>query len=517
MKSDHFIVLGIRRRTLPDLSGFDMHACRNGGSLRHVDRERSHLNRALIGEIGGARASASIIADELALAHLRAKIAGLKKRRRKSEMKALRQLAAAQGPRAAAGDPWDHKNTKPFFDGILSASAEHFASGCDADPTAGGEPPLSFEDACRRRGWNPVKVEQWIDVARAFLGAEFGDDLIALRVDLDERTPHLHFVGAPRAVDGKGRPILSQRLHRVLGDRPEFEGDPRTSYERLLDRAGEHFAPLGLLRGERKAALERGAEALGLKAAEAAEEMPLSPEDGRRMGLRILGEAEEKRIGADKKLQEADAALAVVKERSRATAKALAEALSLRERARKNAERAKHRERLLHRSVDLIAAGDVFAPPADDAQLKIKASPAVVTAAQEFGPADATSPTQGMFAALRGSGLRDVVGHLARRWRDAIAEKMAALDRFADQLKQRAFALDKREAELDARERDARDCEAAIEKREADVAVREAAVDRDIVVLEAAQRAFKFPVSASLAEAAGRAHQRLKDRRPVQQ
>jgi hypothetical protein len=310
--SKPYVVLGIRRRSLADLRGYDMHARRSGGERRHIDASRSHLNRALLGDIAGAHDAAAFVADELALQHIQQKIAGLKKRRRTKELRALNALAQARGPRAAAGDPWDHKNTEPFFDGLLSASASFFAAGdasrsdgdtdpdADADAATVANKPLTFEDSCRRRGWNPETVESWIASAEAFLRQTFADDLLAMRVDLDETTPHIHFVGAPRALDGKGRTILSQRQHRVLGEAPEFEGDKRTSYERLFDRAAEHFEPLGLVRGRRTAAEKRAHEALGQEAAAAARETPLSPEDGRRLALRIAGEVEATRRAAER-------------------------------------------------------------------------------------------------------------------------------------------------------------------------------------------------------------------------
>jgi hypothetical protein len=60
------LVLGFRRRSLADLGGYDMHAKRAGGDRRHIDPERTHLNRSLLDgrEIGEAREAATLLVVE---------------------------------------------------------------------------------------------------------------------------------------------------------------------------------------------------------------------------------------------------------------------------------------------------------------------------------------------------------------------------------------------------------------------------------------------------------------------
>lgn len=124
--------------------------------------------------------------------NLAQKGAGLKRRRRKAELKALRDLAAARGAMAAAGVPWDPKTKTPFYDGLLSASPQFFAAAPGGAQPPVPEPgePLTFEQACARRSWDPGRVEAWVNSARSWLVQTFGDDLVDVRLDVDELTPH---------------------------------------------------------------------------------------------------------------------------------------------------------------------------------------------------------------------------------------------------------------------------------------------------------------------------------------
>jgi hypothetical protein len=443
------LVLGFRRRSLADLAGYDMHAKRAGGDRRHVDLERTHLNRSLLDgkKIGDAREAATDLVVRMAADNLGAKIAGLKKRRRKAELKALMALAGARGPMAAAGEPWDHKNEKPFFDGILSASPTYFAAAqpAVADAIEPGR-TLTFEDACRRRGWDAEKIEIWVETARKWLVETFGDDLVDVRLDLDEQTPHIHLLGAPRVVDGKGRHMLSQRQHRVLGERKSDE-DERESYERVLDEAAPHFAPLGIVRGDRRAALSRAqVEAAGELTVEA-----LSPAEGRKRAAELIG--------------------AAAIERGEMLAQAEAHGEAIRREAEDRAESdvafAAHRAEVLLGATDLVVDGHVGTREAEPGRLYASRSAPVADFSRRFAPTehDDSDPPRGLFAAIRGAGVWQHISGLAERLRAVLKREKAVEDREAEIAERaRQIAADRARLEAD-RKAAAEDRVAAAEER----------------------------------------------------
>lgn len=462
-----FLVLGFRRRSLADLAGYDMHATRAGGDRRHVDPARTHLNRSLLEgrAIGEARAAATLLAEQMAVQNLAKKIAGLKKRRRTAEIRALRDLAAARGAMAAAGSPWDAKNSQPFFDGILSASPGFFAAAPGAPPPPAPAPgtPLGLEEACARRGWDPERVERWVDCAREWLVQTFGDDLLDVRLDLDEQTPHIHFVGAPRVVDGKGRAMLSQRQHRVLGERKSNE-DERESYERVLDEAAVHFAPLGLVRGARNAARAR----TRIAAARELTVEALTPAEGRRRGAALLG--------------------AAVLERGEILAQAAAEGEALVAAAQTEAGSevafAAHRAEVLLGATDLVIEGQLRTRAEAPGTLFATPSAPVAAFSARFAPTehDPARPQRGLFAALRGTGLMQTMYGLAERMR-AIVMREQALEARAAALAARAREV---EAEGDAAEADRQAAaeeraDAAFERAEATALLEKAAAAGDRV------------------------------------
>jgi colicin import membrane protein len=178
------------------------------------------------------------------------------------------------------------------------------------------------------------------------------------------------------------------------------------------------------------------------------------------------------------------------------------DAEAMREAAQREKTRAARREALLERSVEAVLGGDVLASDGEHETLRARATPLVVQMAGAFGPADAASPALGYFAALRAADLRGLVARIARHWRDAVAEKLAALEKMAAQLAERASRLDARETELQRRER-------AIHDRAAEI-------ERDAAIVEAARRLSGAPVSPPLVELAHRARKRETTRRPLE-
>ncbi|CUH39867.1 hypothetical protein JSE7799_02595 [Jannaschia seosinensis] len=156
----------------------------------------------------------------------------LTKRRRKSQLKAR----MVEGPR----DPWRATRHGPLREVILTANRSWFDE-MEADEDG-------FVDFYKReRGFEAL--------AKAWLLDNFGDDVVHARADLDETTYHIHAVIVPKVqvdLNGTKRWMLQPSKHPLIKD-----------YEAAQDSVGEHFAPLGLVRGERRAEAVRVARQAG--------------------------------------------------------------------------------------------------------------------------------------------------------------------------------------------------------------------------------------------------------------
>jgi hypothetical protein len=372
---------------------------------------------------------------------------------------------------AAAGEPWDAKNEKPFFDGILSASPSFFAGPAPADADA-SEPDqmMSLEVACRRRGWDRDRVELWVETARAWLVETFGDDLVDVRLDLDEQTPHIHFLGAPKVVDGKGRRMLSQRQHRVLGER-KSDDDERESYERVIDDAARHFAPLGIVRGERRAALSRAqVEAAAELTVEA-----LSPAEGRRRAAELLGAAT---IERREMLSQAETDGEAIRRKAE-------------ERAETDVAYALHRAEVLVGATDLVVEGHVRSKEGEAGKLYAHRSEPVADFSRRFAPVehDDAEPPKGFFAAIRGAGVWQQIYGLAERVRAIL---------------KREKAVEERETEVAERER-----RLAAESLKIEADLMAAAADRAAAAEERSDAEFERAEAARMLERAAAAGDRI--------
>jgi len=221
------------------LGGYEAHRMRNGGDLSHVDTARSHLNERLIGEPDWAeRAKAEI--GEMAMTNYAAELASLEKRNRRKTIK--RRIV--EGPKA----PWRSTRHGPLREVILTANAEWFDAG---EGFFAGEDGNAREEAFQER-------------AKAWLLQNFGDDVIHARADRDEQAYHIHAVIMPRATVVMDKPnskvavatatrqMLQPSIHPFIKD-----------YEAAQDDVGAWFEPLGLVRGECRAAKIREARANG--------------------------------------------------------------------------------------------------------------------------------------------------------------------------------------------------------------------------------------------------------------
>ncbi|MBV7410869.1 plasmid recombination protein, partial [Maritimibacter sp. DP1N21-5] len=187
------------------------------------------------------------------------------------------------------GWPWDPKYTKPWTQGVLSASHEFFI---DTDGI-----------------WDDAKVEDFLTFATGYLKAEFGREVLYARADLDEKTPHIHFVIAPEHEERRTKaPMLSHSQHRLFGQvEYETSKDPdgeehlwrKRSYELFQDRVAMYadVYEIDLHRGERRAAdnrqkLKKGEDVIKRKNTSAAR--------GREVAKQMMAEADEVRRRAER-------------------------------------------------------------------------------------------------------------------------------------------------------------------------------------------------------------------------
>jgi hypothetical protein len=228
VNTEVYIVLRYRRIARAALSGIEAHGKRQGDDLDHVDSSRSHLNEFLVGGPDGAElqflADARIVEmqKENAALKLAALVRGRRTRPRKEFDAAVE--AARDDPQALAevvGWPWHHNNPLPFTEGLLSFSHEWFL---DDEGT---------ED--------PAKLDAFQSFVVDYLEATFGQEVIYLRLDRDEKTPHVHYVTAPEIREGRfGHRWLSHSSHRLFGRKEiapalfDDENDPAPDMPSLI-------------------------------------------------------------------------------------------------------------------------------------------------------------------------------------------------------------------------------------------------------------------------------------------
>ncbi|CTQ48102.1 plasmid recombination protein [Jannaschia donghaensis] len=225
------VVCRFRGMSPSDLGGYEKHRIRKGGDLGHVDRSRSHKNRPLIGEDDWAARTVAMI-DDMKAENFADELETLTKRRRMSQIKAR----MVEGPR----DPWRATRHGPLREVILTANRDWFAV---IEPD--GDNNIDFEK--RERAFEAKAVE--------WLRENFGDDVVHARADLDETTYHIHAIIVPKVqvdLNGTKRWMLQPSKHPLI-----------KNYEAAQDSVGQHFASIGLVRGERRAAAVRTARQNG--------------------------------------------------------------------------------------------------------------------------------------------------------------------------------------------------------------------------------------------------------------
>ncbi|WP_340108455.1 plasmid recombination protein [Pikeienuella sp. HZG-20] len=220
---EHPVVLRFAGMFPADLGGYETHRTRKGGDLGHVNPNPPRPNRVLIGPRDWAARARAMI-DKMKTENYADELEPLTRQRRTSQIK----KRMVEGPR----DPWRATRHGPLREVILTANRKWFEK---MDPNPVG--------TTRERAFE--------DLAVAWLKDSFGDDVVHARADLDETTYHIHAVIVPAVeinLNGATRRMLQPSKHALIKD-----------YEAAQDSVGAWFAPIGLVRGERRAAAVKAA------------------------------------------------------------------------------------------------------------------------------------------------------------------------------------------------------------------------------------------------------------------
>jgi hypothetical protein len=230
LKRNHYpIVLRFQGLFPHQLGRLKMHGDRRGGDLSHIDFAQSGQNRILMGTETWLEDLKGEI-QSVAANNLKEAIAAKKARQSPTEAAALKR----RGP----VDPWAKSKEGPLREGILTVHAQWF----------GGRGAAA---------WDPDRLATFQALAISFLQEHFGEICVHARMDMDEEAPHIHFLVAPwveKHSKSSGRQRLLQPSSNPL----------LASYENAQNLAGEHFAKLGLTRGEKYAEKRRAAKAANL-------------------------------------------------------------------------------------------------------------------------------------------------------------------------------------------------------------------------------------------------------------
>lgn len=225
----HPIVLRFQGLVPRNLWRFVMHDKRRGGDLSHVDPDLTSRNEVLFG-------------DGDWVPRLQAEIAEAQQSNLEEHLAALRsksrQKKADQVEERGLVDPWRACDHGPLREGILTVNKQWFGGAAQGR-------------------WDPEKVDQFRARALDFLQESFPDGQLRYASGhVDEEAYHIHFVVAvwtEKQSANRGRQFLLQpSLNPLIA-----------SYENAQDIAGEAFAELGLVRGEKRAEAIRKAKAAG--------------------------------------------------------------------------------------------------------------------------------------------------------------------------------------------------------------------------------------------------------------
>lgn len=231
--SKHPVVFRFASVRPAQLARIRMHARRAAGDLDHIHPSARSVPVAARNEFiqGGEPPEDDWVErfkrdlDQAALDNREAKAQAAEARGKMAEARRIRRSPPTKPYREGRGGP--------LREGILTASADWFAA-------------------------DPKRLVTFRNEAMRFLKQHFGKALLHVRYDLDEAAPHFHFVVAPWCEEKtKGGATV-----KVL--RPSSLPLVK-NYEAAQDAVGAHFAPLGLVRGERRWAMTKAALLAGIE------------------------------------------------------------------------------------------------------------------------------------------------------------------------------------------------------------------------------------------------------------
>jgi len=221
-KTEYPVVLRFEGMMPADLAGYEAHRLRKGGDLGHVDRRRSGLNKRLLGAKDWAH-QAQLEINQMAQ---EAFAAELEYHERRKDQKAIKKRLT-EGPR----NPWRASRHGPLRELILTANKDWFEQTEDSGQL--------FDDVQKA-----AREQEFERLAVSWLQEHFGSDVIHARADRDEQAYHIHAVIVPRTTVRKYGVECRQiqpSIHPMIRD-----------YEAAQDSVGQHFAQIGLVRGERR-------------------------------------------------------------------------------------------------------------------------------------------------------------------------------------------------------------------------------------------------------------------------
>ena len=229
-----------------NLKRLEMHAKRAGGDRGHCDQvkmERQAVTQPLIGGDDWVVQTLSKV-EEMRMCNFADELDALRKRKRQKDI----DQRLIEGPH----DPWRPTRHGPMRELILTVNKDWF----NADPAA------VFDEGDEHN----QRIQDFERLGLEWLRHEFGDDVVYARADHDEAAYHIHAVILPRVEIEMTRTDKKNGEKKVIAKRRMLQPSKFEiikDYEKAQDSVGEWFAPLGLVRGERRKAEFRRAMKAG--------------------------------------------------------------------------------------------------------------------------------------------------------------------------------------------------------------------------------------------------------------
>lgn len=218
-----------------NLKRFEMHAKRVGGDLGHCDPSkmaRQKKAEPLIGDDDWVIKTLSKV-QEIRLSNFADELDALQKRNRQKDI----QRRMIEGPH----DPWRATAHGPMRELILTVNKDWFE----------GDQATFFNEGDQSN----QRIQDFQRLSLAWLKHEFGDDVVYARADHDEAAFHIHAVILPQVKVEMTRTDKKTGEKKVIARRRMLQPSKFEiikDYEKAQDSVGEWFAPLNLVRGERR-------------------------------------------------------------------------------------------------------------------------------------------------------------------------------------------------------------------------------------------------------------------------